>query len=399
MKKVLHVFDHYLPKTEIWAFNLISQLKDYDVHIAGKVFLDEMPTEKAFEFISSIHSVLEKKDINLGWKKHFLKKLFVKLRKLSNSFQHTISHHIVEHNIDIIHAHFGNIGWELIKHSRKFNKPLIVSFYGWDYDMLPTLKPVWVSRYQELFEACTYVLVEGEYGKNKLIAKGCNPEKIIIQKLGVHVNIGNPIEKTKEAKHLDLIQIASFTEKKGQLYTVKAFAEALRVCPDLTLTLIGDDRDPEYRKSVQDEIENLGLANNVNIQDYIPYDMIADEFMKYDVFIHPSCTARNDDSEGGIPTIMFDAANNGLPIISTTHCDIPSLVLHNKTGLLTKEKSTKELAGSIERFYEMEGQEYRNFSSSSFKHVKENYSIVENAKLLEDIYGLAIDPNQKTTPT
>jgi colanic acid/amylovoran biosynthesis glycosyltransferase len=37
----------------------------------------------------------------------------------------------------------------------------------------------------------------------------------------------------------------------------------------------------------------------------------------------------------------------GMPVVSTRHCDIPSIVSHGETGLLAKEGDADELAGHL----------------------------------------------------
>ena len=91
--------------------------------------------------------------------------------------------------------------------------------------------------------------------------------------------------------------------------------------------------------------------------------------------------------EGGAPTIIFNAAGSGMPTIGTTHCDIPSLVIHNETGLLTEEKNISALANSISTFYNMGSSEYSKYAKASHKHIASNYCIEENSTQLSDYYN------------
>jgi colanic acid/amylovoran biosynthesis glycosyltransferase len=80
--------------------------------------------------------------------------------------------------------------------------------------------------------------------------------------------------------------------------------------------------------------------------------------------------------------VLLDAQATGLPIISTTHCDIPEEVVHGRTGLLTPESDAEALAGSIETFYKMPEETYSVFSRQAREHVVSEYDIATNARQL-----------------
>lgn len=392
MYKVLHIFNQYLPKTEHWAYQMISNTPDCEQHIAAKVYLENRPGQGHFHFMDNPQSKLEEEDQRTDWKKSIFKKAIIRTKKmLSKGLQIRLEEYVAEHNIQIIHAHFANIGWEMEELKRETGLPLVVSFYGWDYEMLPHVKPQWVARYKELFNHADIILTEGRHGKNTLIDKGCKEDKLVVQKLGIEKELINYKARSKQRAELNLIQIASFTEKKGQLFTVQAFANAIESCPNMTLTLIGDKRDEAYHNQVEALIADKKLSNKITMREFIPYDEIGNELSNHHVFIHPSCYAANMNCEGGAPTIIFNAAGSGMPCISTTHCDIPSLVIHEKTGLLSPEKDAGRIAETIKTFYEMDSQEYQTYSRAAHQHISDNYSISENAAQLAKIYSKLLD--------
>ncbi len=84
--------------------------------------------------------------------------------------------------------------------------------------------------------------------------------------------------------------------------------------------------------------------------------------------------------------MLLDAQATGMPVISTTHCDIPDEVRHNETGLLSPEKDIEALAQSIKRFYEMDDIQYHKFSQAARKHMELHYDVVNNSKELAAVY-------------
>lgn len=395
MKKVLHIFNEYLPKTEQWAYELIANTTDVDQHIAAKIYLEQLPGAEQFGFMQNPGSALEAEDQVTDWKKNIFKKVQIRVsKKLNRSFGERLRNYIDEQKIDLVHAHFANVGYEVCNELKNENIPIVVSYYGWDYEMLPHVKPEWVSRYNEMFDQVDMILTEGTHGIKTLTEKGCSPEKLTVQKLGIAKSLINYSPRKKKKDELKLIQIASFTQKKGQLYTVKAFAEALKYCHDLELTLIGDEREASYKQDVLDFISDNQLENKIKVKDFLPYDQLNEELKKFHVFIHPSCYAENMNCEGGAPTIIFNAAGSGMPCIATTHCDIPSLVIDGQTGLLADEKNISGIAKSIKQFYEMDEAAFSTYGKAANEHIANNYCIEDNGSQLSDIYSRLLTPAQ-----
>ena len=69
----------------------------------------------------------------------------------------------------------------------------------------------------------------------------------------------------------------------------------------------------------------------------VPYDRLLDAMSRHHIFLSPSRTAADGDSEGGAPVSIIEAAASGMPVVSTTHCDIPQAVDDGRTGLLAPE--------------------------------------------------------------
>ena len=106
----------------------------------------------------------------------------------------------------------------------------------------------------------------------------------------------------------------------------------------------------------------------------------------FDVFIHPSCYAADRDCEGGAPVVLLDAQATGMPVIATTHCDIPEEVVHGETGLLSAEKDVARLAESIRFFYRLEEEDYQPWSLAARRHVETNYDAKKSGLQLKAVY-------------
>lgn len=289
-------------------------------------------------------------------------------------------------HIDLVHCHFAHVGWHYRRLARHLAAPLVVSFYGWDYVSLAQIDTVWTRRLATLFDEAACFLCEGSHGASLLREQGCPEDKIRVALLGVDVTSVPFVARAKHAGELRLVQVASFRDKKGHVDTVAAFADALASCPNMHLTLIGATDG-----SVQDAIKQLmrtkGLQGKVNLQSGIAPAALHAQLNDYQVFIHPSRHAEDGDCEGGAPVVLLDAQATGMPVISTTHCDIPQEVIDGQTGILCPERDVVGLSKAIQAFYAMDQGRYAMFSQAARKHVERHFDVRVCAAHVETIYG------------
>jgi colanic acid/amylovoran biosynthesis glycosyltransferase len=67
------------------------------------------------------------------------------------------------------------------------------------------------------------------------------------------------------------------------------------------------------------------------------------EMQDADLFLQPSVTAADGDSEGGAPTTLLEAQACGLPVLATQHADIPYVVSEGESALLAPERDVDAL--------------------------------------------------------
>lgn len=377
--RTLHIFHQYLNITENWAFRLMNNLLNTDIVVSSPFFMKCNFYSSKFEYIEFPIKKIEQNN------EQYTVKIFNKFVSALLFFFYPRFLEKMSRNIDLMHTHFSFIGYEYRKLAKRLNVPHVVSFYGYDYEYLPYTKPIWEKKYKILFDEADIFLCEGSYSATLMEKIGCKQEKIRIVKLGVDVNKISFKKRSKNSGTLKLLQVASLTGKKGHIYTIKAFVEALRSCPCMELTLVGRNYEG-IKEKIQAIIEENGINDKVNILEAVDFEDLH-EFMKdYHVFVHPSCHTEERDCEGGAPVVLMDAQATGMPVISTYHCDIPDVVVDNHTGILVMEKDTYGLTEAINRFYFMEDIEYNTFCENAREHIENNYNSQENVKVLKNIY-------------
>jgi colanic acid/amylovoran biosynthesis glycosyltransferase len=383
--KVGQLVDCYLRTTENWCFRLMRHIPDVKLQIITTTVMNEgmFPLQGA-EFVVAPLARLSGRELRwpIG---HIVKKLQLPLLALWRLAVIRRARPLA-----LAHAHFSVMGWNYLWLVNHLSLPLVVSFYGFDYEWLPRNEPRWQERYRVLFEKAQMFITEGEFGRSKLVSMGCPEGKVKVLHLGVEPSLIPVFQRRKEPGRLRLIQVATFTAKKGHDTTIQAFARALKCCPGMKLTLVG--KDPEQKRHLIERlIGSLGLEEHVTIVDGVDFTGLHRIFAEFEVFIHPSRHSDSGDSEGGAPVVLLDAQATGLPVIATTHCDIPDEVIDGETGLLAEEGDVEGIAQHIEYFYGMDDHEYQEFCLRARRHVEEHYDAAKNAVLLRQIYQEVVE--------
>jgi colanic acid/amylovoran biosynthesis glycosyltransferase len=73
-----------------------------------------------------------------------------------------------------------------------------------------------------------------------------------------------------------------------------------------------------------------------------------DETYRHHIFLQPSVTASDGDTEGGAPVSIIEMMATGMPVVSTRHCDIPEVLGPELSDLLAPERDSAALADIIQ---------------------------------------------------
>jgi colanic acid/amylovoran biosynthesis glycosyltransferase len=372
----------YLSNCENWIYRLLDNFTEVEVVIASKQFLDNPFYSEKFRYI---RFPLQDPGTETN---EIKKKIFSFVTSLG--YKWYLCHAVKKLRVDLMHSHFAPVGWEYHRQAKNLGVPHIISFYGFDYENLPALHPEWNNRYKLLFGEADAFICEGTFAASVLHSQGCPEKKIFVSHLGVDCARIPCFPRKKNPGELRLLQVAILTPKKGHIYTIRSFIHALETCPDMTLTIVGPDREG-IKKDLLDEIRNDPVREKIIFIDSIDFNQLYDFMKDYHVFIHPSIHTEHHDSEGGAPVVLLDAQATGMPVISTRHCDIPDEVLDQKTGVLVPEKDVPALSNAIRFFYEMDTERYQEFATEARNHVEKEYDIRKCTETLQKIYRTVIN--------
>lgn len=289
---------------------------------------------------------------------------------------------------DIVHSHFGNIGWRDATIVRRAGCRHVVSFYGFDLNRLPTMDSRWAGRYRQLFEGVDRVLCLGPWMRANLERMGCPAEKIIIHHLGVDLSKIPFSPRTWDSSEpLRVLMCGTFREKKGMPDALRALARLKERVP-IRATIIGEasvaKQEQAERVVIMNTIKELALSEDVRLLGFRPYDFMLEEAYRNHVFLSPSRIASDGDTEG-TPITIIEMAASGMPIVSTRHADIPEIVVDEETGLLAEERDVDGIVDRLARLTE-HPESWNAMLVASRQHVESRFSAAVQAEELATIY-------------
>jgi glycosyltransferase involved in cell wall biosynthesis len=289
-----------------------------------------------------------------------------------------------KHRFNLIHAHFGPAGFQMLPFAARWRVPLVVSFWG--YDMSKMLRAQWYKdKLKLLFEKATLLLPDCDYFRERMIVLGCPKEKVITSHdtADVHRFSRSP-DRARSGERTIFLHVSRFQEKKGIGYLVQAFAAVAKERSDVELRLVGGG---ETFRKIETLVRQLGLGPKVWMTGRLPHSRIDREMAAADIFVHPSVVASDGDEEG-IPTTMVEAMACGLPTIGTHHAGIPELLGNGRCGMLVPERDVAALAKAMLTLAR-DTDLCERLADAGRKQVQDHFSIDVCVKELEDLYDLA----------
>jgi colanic acid/amylovoran biosynthesis glycosyltransferase len=283
---------------------------------------------------------------------------------------------------DIVHCHFGLNGdlGVLLRDTGVFDAKVITTFYG--YDVSSYLRSRGRNIYDDLFAQGDLFLCVSEHMKTTIAKLGCDPQKVIVHRLGAEVEKLSflPTGPRRNGRVV-ILTIARLVEKKGVEYGIRAVAKVLKRHPEIEYKIVGDG---PLRNSLHRLIDSLGAGENIKLVGWKDQAEIGQFLQGSDVLLAPSITPESGDEEG-TPVVIMEAFAQGVPVVSTYHAGIPEVVKDGKSGFLVAERDVDALADKLEKSLE-DPQLRLTMGRSGRAFVEEEYDIDKLNDRLVKIY-------------
>lgn len=133
---------------------------------------------------------------------------------------------------------------------------------------------------------------------------------------------------------------------------------------------------------------DLKLENCVSMPGFVPHDQLRDLSEKYHLLVVPSVIHKNGDRDG-IPNVIMEALNAGLPVVASDVCGISEVVKNGETGLLVPQRDPAALAAAMR--YMLENPDFAQKTARAGKKlVHELFNTAQNTLALADLYYFSV---------
>lgn len=225
--------------------------------------------------------------------------------------------------------------------------------------------------YFKLLQKCYKIGVRGNNSKEYLISKGISEDKIFISHNVFEIN--KTIEQT--SKEYDLIFIGSFNNDKRPDIFVSVVREIKKTIPDIKAVMLGDgDMKNQieryiYQHNLQDSIHTLGHKSNT--EDYIAQSKLL------------VMTSQTE----GLPMVILEAMNYGVPCVVPNIGDITDIAKHNINSKVIDNLNIEQYTIECLALLNSE-EEYQKLSKNSLDTVQEKkneYTVESISKLWKEV--------------
>jgi len=368
-RRVVHAAAQFLPRSETFVYTVVTGHRQYEASVLcqQRKHADEFPFPRVH-----VHAKPTSRR-QVGW----WLDASVERATGRSPWRRAVESTLRDIKPDLVHAHFGPAGCDLVDITRSLGLPLVTSLYGVDAAVLPYL-PRWRDQYARLFRGGDLFLAEGPEMRKKIIAAGAPEDRTSIQPIAIDLD---KYPRWAPDDSSTVLFAGRFVEKKGLLDAIAAFDRARGRVPAARMVIVGDGPDEAAARAL---IARLGASSVVAFVGTKPHADLIRRLAAASVLIHPSATAVDGDSEGGAPTILLEAQAIGTPIVSTHHADIPNVVPEGAGVRLCAEHDVEALADALVAAFESR-------VGSSPAYVTANHAVGLAIDRLEHLYGVLVN--------
>jgi glycosyltransferase involved in cell wall biosynthesis len=279
----------------------------------------------------------------------------------------------------LMHAHFGRGGALALPIARALGVPLVVTFHGADatketHYRRRLVPRVYARRLAALQREAALFVCVSEFVRDALLARGFPADKLEVIHQGVQIG-NSAVPETRAINDPYVLFVGRLVEKKGAADLIAAMRLLAARGSPARLVLVGDGPLAGTLRARAHGMERVSFAG------WLP-NAEARRLMRGAAAVCvPSVTARDGDAEG-LPTVIFEAMAEGVPVVATRHAGIPEAVEHGRTGLLVSPGDPPALADAIERLV-ANPELRRAFGAEARRAALERFSAIGQSRRLE----------------
>lgn len=380
----------WLPQTMTWLYHQTKNLEDWRsvVVCQDTANLDQFPWQDIY---------VVKDQGRLAYYSHKASRL-LGTRRHPKLYEKAVD----EHKPLLLHSHFGPQGWRDMLLAERSGLAHIVTFYGFDVKMLVEQEPIWRKRYTEMFASVSAVLCEGPHMADCVAELGCPREKLRVHHLGVDLEfIPFTARKWTPGEPFKVLIASAFNEKKGIPYGIEALGMFHKANPDIDLqvTIIGDatglPASAKNKQTIIEMIDKWNITARTVMLGFQPHSVMIEEAYKNHLFLSPSVTASDGDTEGGAPVSIIELAASGMPVVSTAHCDIPHVLGNLNRDILVGERDSAALAAQISSLA-ANPESWEALVTQNRARIEAEFSAKDQGRALGRVYDEVVEAHRRS---
>jgi len=188
-------------------------------------------------------------------------------------------------------------------------------------------------------------------------------------------------EDTMTRPRVRLFAVSRIDPRKGLRVLPAVVARLVHrgfdVAIDIVGPVVGRPGEAE-RQAIVADAASLGVADRVNLLGPVPLDRLLPRYAEYDLFVLPTLPGE------GVPRVLLEAMAAGLPVVTTSVAGTPSLITHERNGLLVDEPSADAVAGAIQRLL-TDGALRRRVIGEGYVTARAHTSQAQAARMMDDV--------------
>ena len=244
-----------------------------------------------------------------------------------------------------IHTHFAGIGARTAWWINKLYG-ISYSFTGHANDMFcSTDEPLLL---QDLVEKASFVVTVSDFSRQWLSIQ-CPDFSAKIHR--IYNGMDSPRLPATPGKPLlpKIISVGRLIEKKGFKYLIEACALLRDSELKFECQIVGNG---PLEGALRQQIRHLRLDDCVELAGALPWEEVNARLNASSIFVLP-CISEDGGGMDNLPTVILEAMNAGLPVVSTTLAAVPEMVDEGSTGFLVDECDASALASALAKILRM----------------------------------------------
>ena len=243
---------------------------------------------------------------------------------------------------DLIDAHyFYPDGVAAARLAREFGIPVVVTARGTDLNLIPK----YTAPRRMICRAAAHadgLVTVCQALKDRLVKLGTAPDRIVVLRNGVDLQVFNPMNREKARARLGLTRrtlgsVGWLVERKGHHHAIRA----LRALPDTDLLIVGEG--PE-RTSLERLAAKEGVSERVRFLGRIEQKSLPEIYNAIDALVLAS-------SREGWANVLLESMACGTPVIASAVWGTPEVVAAPEAGVLMRTLDEKGVIEGVKRLF------------------------------------------------